>query len=422
MNVIVINDNPHVNGGAAKVAIQQAVGLADRGHDVYFVCAVLPVAEALHHSNIRIICSEQTDLLAAPNRLTGMVQGYWNVKAAQMLRDLFRQLDGSDTIIHLHVWSRALSPSVVGSSLNSRFPTICTLHDFVLACPNGTFFDHRRQKVCELIPMSGACIASNCDTRNYGHKLWRVGRNFVQNEIAHASTRLKHVIVHSTLARDVMQPYLAPNCTVHKLPIYIESKAVAPVLPEEDSSYAYMGRLVREKGVLLAARAAAAERVPITFIGEGPLANEIRAANPQAQITGWLDEKTAVEHLRAARALIFPSLWYETLGLVVLEAAAHGIPSIVPDTSAARESVLDGVTGLHFRSGDETDLRGCIRKLENIQFVRELGRAAYKRFWSTQYNSLEAHISRLLSIYEAVLCSEKNLTMGAGALEVNNAH
>ena len=40
VNVVIINDNAHVNAGAAKVAIQEAVGLADRGHRIYFVCAV----------------------------------------------------------------------------------------------------------------------------------------------------------------------------------------------------------------------------------------------------------------------------------------------------------------------------------------------------------------------------------------------
>ncbi len=31
MNVVIVNDNAHVNGGAARVAIQEAGGLADRG-------------------------------------------------------------------------------------------------------------------------------------------------------------------------------------------------------------------------------------------------------------------------------------------------------------------------------------------------------------------------------------------------------
>ena len=85
MNVIVVNDNAHVNGGAAKVAIQEAVGLADRGHSIYFVCAVQPIAEELVHSNITIVCSKQYDLLSNPNQLEAFIQGWWNTKAARLV-------------------------------------------------------------------------------------------------------------------------------------------------------------------------------------------------------------------------------------------------------------------------------------------------------------------------------------------------
>ena len=40
----------------------------------------------------------------------------------------------------------------------------------------------------------------------------------------------------------------------------------------------------------------------------------------------------------------------------ILEALANGIPVILPDTSAARDLVEDGVTGLWFRMGDTEDL------------------------------------------------------------------
>jgi glycosyltransferase involved in cell wall biosynthesis len=107
--------------------------------------------------------------------------------------------------------------------------------------------------------------------------------------------------------------------------------------------------------------------------------------------------------LRKSRALVFPSLWYETLGLVVLEAAAHGIPSIVPDFSAAREIVEDGVTGFHFKGGDESDLRSKMRKLQDPEVAARLGRAAYDHFWASPFSSLDAHISSLQEIYENML-------------------
>ena len=403
MNVIIINDTAHVNGGAAKVAIQEAVGLADRGHHIYFICAVEPIAQELIHPHITICCSQQHDLLANPNLLEAFAQGWWNTKAAQMTSQLLNRLKGSDTIIHLHVWSRALSASTVRAALDSGIPVICTLHDFMLACPGATFFNHTRQQICNLRPLSGTCVLTNCDTRSYAQKLWRVARQVIQEQIGHAPAGISHVIVHSKLAGDIMQPYLPANCTIHSLPIYIESTQYPPAHPETNDNLVYLGRLVREKGVLLAANSAAAEDIPLTFVGSGPLTDEIRAAYPKAIVTGWVDQATSVQYLRKARALIFPSLWYETLGLVVLEAAAHGIPSLVPDTSAAREVVLDGITGLHFKSGDECDLRTRMKQLQNADFVQGLGRAAYDYFWSSEYCSLNAHLSSLEAIHRKVL-------------------
>jgi glycosyltransferase involved in cell wall biosynthesis len=406
VNVVIITDNAHVNGGAAKVAIQEAVGLADRGHKIYYVCAVEPIARELIHPNISVCCSQQGDLLANPNPVAAFVQGWWNTRAAQLTNRIVTRLKGSETIVHLHTWSRALSASTIRAAIDSGIPVVCTLHDFILACPSGTFFNHTQQQVCDLRPLSAACLLTNCDTRSYAQKLWRVGRQVIQKQMGKAPAAINHFIVHSRLAGEVMEPYLPQDCMVHSLPIHVEGSQYPPAQPETNHNLVYLGRLVREKGVLLAANAAAAEGLPLTFVGSGPLAEQIQAAYPEAIVTGWVQHATSVQYLRQARALVFPSLWYETLGLVVLEAAAHGIPSLVPDTSAAREIVLDGVTGLHFKSGDELDLRSRMRELRDADLVRSLGRRAYERFWSSDHCSLNLHVSSLEAIYEKTIRTE----------------
>ena len=403
MNVVIVNDNAHVNGGAAKLAIMEAAGLAERGHRVIFVCAIRPVDPLLLQWDIEIVCSEQFDLFANPNPLQAFVQGWWNFKAARMMEGVLQNLDRLETVIHLHVWSRALSSSVVRVAVEARMPPICTLHDFMLACPTATFFLHPQQEICRLRPLSASCIATQCDTRNYAQKLWRVGRQVIQEKVGHLPEGLSDFIFHSELARDVMRPYLPTDSKLHPLTVYIEAERNEPADPSKSETFVYLGRLVREKGVLLLARCAAAEEVPVLFVGSGALADEIMAINPAATITGWVDHAQMIQHLRGARALVFPSLWYETLGLVVLEAAAQGIPSIVPDTSAARELVIDGVTGLHFRRGDEEDLRAKMRQLQNEELASSLGRAAYDSFWASDYPSRDAHIRSLEAIYQSVL-------------------
>jgi glycosyltransferase involved in cell wall biosynthesis len=111
------------------------------------------------------------------------------------------------------------------------------------------------------------------------------------------------------------------------------------------------------------------------------------------------------QELSGARALIFPSLWYETEGLVVLEAAALGVPAVVADSSAARDLVIDGETGLYFRGGDEKALQTVMARLQDDQLVRRLGRAAYVNYWNSP-RSLEHHVADLEEVYAQVLCSE----------------
>jgi glycosyltransferase involved in cell wall biosynthesis len=106
--------------------------------------------------------------------------------------------------------------------------------------------------------------------------------------------------------------------------------------------------------------------------------------------------------LARARCLAFPSLWYETFGLVVDEAAAMGIPAIVSDISAAAERVENGVTGWHMRSGDAGDLAQCLEATRDNARLTAMGQAAYDRFWRNPPTAIR-HVEGLMSIYDQVL-------------------
>jgi len=58
--------------------------------------------------------------------------------------------------------------------------------------------------------------------------------------------------------------------------------------------------------------------------------------------------------------------------LVVLEAAALGVPAIVADTSAARDLVRDGHTGLWFKGGDALSLRAAMQRLMVTQLAQDM--------------------------------------------------
>ena len=106
--------------------------------------------------------------------------------------------------------------------------------------------------------------------------------------------------------------------------------------------------------------------------------------------------------MRRARALVFPSVWYEGQPLTVYEALAVGTPVIVSDACAGREAVSDGETGLWFRSGDAESLAGRLRAVQDDALAARMSRAAYSQYWAAPL-TMERHLDALAGVYAAVL-------------------
>src|SRR4051812_23600865 len=60
-----------------------------------------------------------------------------------------------------------------------------------------------------------------------------------------------------------------------------------PAAIGRDTKFAFIGRLPGEKGADLVALGAREAGVPAMFVGDGPLAAEIRSIDPQAELLGW---------------------------------------------------------------------------------------------------------------------------------------
>ena len=149
--------------------------------------------------------------------------------------------------------------------------------------------------------------------------------------------------------------------------------------------------------------AASAIGASLDIVGDGVQAQVIQEIAADIRVLGWLKPEGVLAKLQKARALIFPSLWYEVQPLVVLEALARGVPAIVADTSAARDLVENGVTGLWFRGGDAGDLADKMKMIMNDDtLTAELGRAAYRKYWE-QPRSVKTHVDTLLTVYRSML-------------------
>ncbi len=398
--VLVLNDFCHVQGGASKVAIDEAIALAEAGVPVTFLGAVGPICEALQDAPLRTICLGQPQLLDVARRPSAALQGIINRAANAAVRELLASHNPASTIVHLHGYTKALTTGPALVARRAGFHPIVTLHDFFSACPNGAFYDYRKQEPCSLVALSSRCIITACDKRHQIHKVYRVARGFAQRHVAGFPSSVLDYVALSRRSADILRPYLPRDAALYPLDNIIDVPPAPPVNVAANRNLLVLGRLDAEKGVRLAAETAARAGWLIVFAGEGPERDALERLG--ATITGWISKEQVWQLLGQARCLIFPSHWYETFGLVVSEAAARGVPAIVSDVSAAAERISEGVTGWTFRSGDGDDLTRCLHLLHDDALVARVGRAAYDDFWSSPPDR-QHHTEALLSIYTNVL-------------------
>jgi len=402
MTIVIALDHANVTGGQARVAFDSARGLKRAGHRPIIFAAAGPVEASLGADGIEVVCLDQTDILHNPSRLDAAVRGLWNIAAAERLRDLLATLPRRQSIVHVHGWAKALSPAIAGAIARSHLPALYTMHEYFLFCPNGGYYNYQTDQPCTLKPMSAQCLSTHCDPRNYAQKLWRSARQLIMRDIAGLPGVFGDFITISRFQREIIAADLPADALVHDVSNPIDAIDLGPKKESAAGDFVFVGRISREKGPLLFAKAARQAGVVPVFVGDGPYAGELRAQYPEAVILGWKPAGEVRALMRAARALVFPSLWYEGQPLTVMEAKALGTPVVVSDGCAGREEIEDGVAGLWFKSADCDALAHALARLRDDRLVASLSAGAYRSYWANP-PTLERHVGAIVAIYRAIL-------------------
>ncbi|HEX6653056.1 MAG TPA: glycosyltransferase family 4 protein [Thermoleophilaceae bacterium] len=150
-----------------------------------------------------------------------------------------------------------------------------------------------------------------------------------------------------------------------------------------------VGRLLARKGVDLLVRAVSSARtqgvgVGLMIVGEGDEEPRLRALIGELSLTdvewhGFVEHGDLPAELARADVFAFPTL-LDPFGIVLLEAAATGLPLVVsPHAGAARDLVEDAETGFVVDPRDTAAFaRALISLARDAGLRRRMGRAAHE--------------------------------------------
>lgn len=308
-------------------------------------------------------------------------------------------------VVHVHNTFPLLSASVLQACADAGVPVVATLHNYKLLCASGDFFRDGRPCHDCAGTAGGAGVVHGC-YRGSRLATAPVAAGTLVNRRAWRTLVSAYAFI-SAAQRDLMAGLGLPEERVFVKHNFVPPPTVGPVPREHAVSY--VGRLDRAKGapLLMAAwdehrRRRPGSRLRLRIAGGGPLEDDVRrwaATHPEVEVRGLLPRDDVARVVASSLAVLVPSQWEETFGLVAVEAMAAGTPPLVPAAGSFPELVDHGSTGVHVLPNDAGSLATAIGAVDEEPArhlaLGENGRAAYlERF------TPEAGLARLLQIYD----------------------
>lgn len=181
-----------------------------------------------------------------------------------------------------------------------------------------------------------------------------------------------------------VQQYYGRNALVLPCPVDVERFTVGRGAGEY---FVVVSRLLPYKHVDLAIAACALAGVPLQIIGSGPAEAALRALAVGTQTTfhGYLDDARVNAIVGNARAAIVPG--EEDFGLVPLEVAAAGRPTIAYAAGGALETIVPGETGVFFSDPTPEALAATLQSFAGTTFDAARLRAHAETFAPARFTA-----------------------------------
>lgn len=160
----------------------------------------------------------------------------------------------------------------------------------------------------------------------------------------------------------------------------------------ETVSFAFIGRVVEEKGLVTLAAALGKIRDldwSLTMVGSGPYQETVRAAFARHEVADRVHWRGFIPHAEVAKfygeidCLLLPSEsrpnWTEQFGRVLVEAMACGVPVIGSDSGEIPNIIRQTGGGLVFQEANASDLAGkMVQMIADIDDRRSMAESGHR--------------------------------------------
>jgi glycosyltransferase involved in cell wall biosynthesis len=403
MKVLQINNFEHIGGGSDRVYQLTCKLLIDAGHAV----ASLSCGEAPFDGRKHTVLLPKNGYVQKrlSDTLRNAVTFIRRPEAESAIDRIVR--DFRPDIAHLHIFYGQLSSAIVRRLKAAGVPMVMTVHEYRMLCPVSTLFTPRLG-VCERCASGGylPVLRHRCNRGSLAASALSYIDCRVRDDRYNYIEHIDHFLMVSRFCLDKhveYRPAIGAKSSV--LYNFVDLASNAGV-PDPDKFFLYCGRLSQEKGLeLLCECVAQRPATRLRIAGDGPMAPALRArygSVPNIRFLGKLDAQALSEQIRLAWFTVAPSEWYENNPMAILESMAQGTPVLGADIGGIPELVIEGQSGLLFKTSNADALQCALDTAEALTPAARQAMAAYARSLVEERHSAAGYLDQLLAVYGTV--------------------
>ena len=385
MNILIVHNQYQSKGGEDSVVENEIKLLKDNGHKV----------DLYTRSN--------TEINGFFSKIKTALNSTFSYKTFNHFNNtpILEKYD----IIHVHNFFPLITPSIFYAAKRKNTPIVMTLHNYRLICPSALLM--HKNKIYEKSLIYGPY--STVLDKVYNNSL--IGTFFVAKMINHHQKRgtwnntVDRLIALTNFGK---QKFIDSGINENK--IVVKPNFVHDIRNAQSNKKKFalfVGRISEGKGIDSLIKAWDNINYKLLIVGDGPLKSKVLSTNNKN--INYLGEKSRTEVLELmnkASFLLLPSIWYEGLPMVLIEALCAGLPVVGSRIGTIEETIKNNVTGLLFETNNPADLRTKVNKLINDKnLLNTLSINARKEFLD-KFNA-EKNYNLLIEIYKDVIKLKK---------------
>lgn len=366
-----------------------------RGGEDTYVTNLIALLRRNGHA-VHLFKKDSRDIKNVTDSLRAGMGLFWNNDTSRELTRVIQKF--KPDVAHFHNIYPLISPTAYWVCKKNNIPMVQSIHNYKFMCPKNSLY--RDGSICEL------CVGK---VISWPSILYGCYHNSRLSSLVYSCAFFFHTCIGTfrhidryIFPTEFTKRYYTKNLRFvrSEQSIVLPSPTPLSTTPSSTSRkgpYLFVGRLSEEKGIRELVALFRTNGKQLLVVGSGPLGgflNDLYVSDANIRFVPHASKSLVKKLMLSARALIVPSLWYEVLPLVVLEAMALGKTVFLSGSKNLR-SIRHRGNIIYFKSGDFHDLDRKINTFEGLS-------QSPKLLPMSMLYSPHVHYQKLLKVYEEI--------------------